>query len=259
MKVFLSALENGGYTEYIDKHVEHYHYNLMSYYYLEEGYANRIKEKSKMVVIDSGAHSFQTGTVVDFEEFTKEYADFIQRFDCDKVLGYFEMDIDPAGIPMERVLKLRKILTDVSDKIIPVWHKGRGIQDFKDMVNNPIHKDKIVAITGWRNLDIKDEDLIKFFSYAHKRGVKVFCLAMTRTKILEQVPFDYVDSSSWKHSSIYGKVGKNIVSREFSKENGPEVALQGYLEGMRFQEYWEKYWTPWRIKSEEKIRKKLGE
>ena len=50
-----------------------------------------------------------------------------------------------------------------------------------------------------------------FLKYAKKYDCKVHCLGMTRKKILDTVPFDFVDSSSWKQASIYGRIGKRKV------------------------------------------------
>lgn len=247
--VFLSALEVMGKSsvEYILKRVGgQFNYNLCSYYYLTKQLDTFevIKKNSKKMMIDSGAHSFQKGVKVNWEEYTRDYADWIEQNDEDKILGYFEMDIDPAGYSYDLVLKLRKILLSKSNKIIPVWHKGRGISDFYDMCNNPIHKDKIIAITGFKNQDIKDSDYIKFVNYAHKRGVKVHCLGMTRENVMDKVPFDYVDSSSWKMNAIFGKYkGKKVPkSMKLNKGNLIESYAGNYEQGMKMQG---KYFMKW--------------
>lgn len=140
MKIFLSALENqrdakcnGGKQIaqlLIDKNVKML-WNLMSYYYARKvpDLAVLIRDNSENIMIDSGAHSFQKGTKVDWVKYTYEYAEFIQKFDRPNVIGYFEMDVDNI-IGYEKVLQLRAILENVSGKIIPVWHKNRGIEDF---------------------------------------------------------------------------------------------------------------------------------
>lgn len=152
------------------------------------------------------------------------------------------MDIDPAGHSYDFVKKLRKTLTNASNKIIPVWHKNRGIKDFKDMCKNPIHKDRIIAITGFKDQDIKDNQYINFVKYAHLHGCKVHCLGMTRRKILDKVPFDYVDSSSWKQQGIFGKVGNEKVSKQYSKNNSSQIFLRNYAKGMKMQEEYEFKW-----------------
>lgn len=218
-------------------------WNLMSYYYIKSNpqLAEFIRDHSEEVLIDSGAHSFQKGKKVDWVEFTKNYAEFIKQYDRPNVVGYFEMDVDNI-LGYERVLELRKILENVSDKIIPVWHKNRGVQGFKDMCRE--YAGKIVAITGFKNEEIRDEQYMMFLKYAKKYNCKVHCLGMTRKKILDTVPFDYVDSSSWKQSGIYGRIdGKGKVTREFSKVKREVVFKENYLYGMNMQKH---YYQKWR-------------
>ena len=131
MKIFLSALENGSTCYDSGKPLAHYFvesgipmkWNLMSYYYVKGNpeLAEYIRDHSELVMIDSGAHSFQKGKKVDWVEYTKQYAEFIRKYDRPNVVGYFEMDVDGV-IGYEKVLQLRKILENASDKIIPVWH-----------------------------------------------------------------------------------------------------------------------------------------
>ena len=240
MKVFLSALEASPEFYYINSKIDNYKYNLMSFYYIKkEEIFKEIINKSELILIDSGAHSFQKGKKVDWVEYTKKYANWIKENDCDKILGYFEMDVDNI-IGYDNVLELRKVLESVTDKIIPVWHKNRGIEEFKKMCRD--YQGKIIAITGFKNEDIQDHQYIMFLKYAKKYNCKVHCLGMTRKKILDVVPFDFVDSSSWKQQAIYGRVGKNKVTREYSKANRENVMLHCYLNGMKMQEDYYKKW-----------------
>lgn len=208
MKIFLSAIDKWTLGELKRTHSEIL-WNLLSYYQIRGKGAEKEKlfldtlQASKAMLIDSGAHSFQKGKKVDWEAYTREYAAWIQKHDCPKILGYFEMDVDNI-IGYDRVLQLRRILTAVSDKIIPVWHKNRGIEDFKAMCRE--YRGRIVAITGFQDEDIKDSQYNLFVKYAHDHGCKIHGLGMTRTKILDKVPFDFTDSASWKLSTAYGKV-----------------------------------------------------
>lgn len=242
MKVFLSALENRKNT--ID--IFPMFYNLMSYYYISKTDKNYIKDiinNSKLILIDSGAHSFQKGKKVNWEEYTNKYAQWIKENDCDKIIGYFEMDIDPAGYSYDFVLKLRSILENVSDKIIPVWHKNRGIQDYIEMCKK--YSGKIIAITGFKNEDISDEQYIKFLKVAWKYNCKVHCLGMTRKKVLDKVPFDYVDSSSWVHEVAFGNTFKNKKTKrekDMSKEKIKSLYRLAYLKGMEMQKHYENKW-----------------
>jgi len=233
MKIFLSGLEASPEFEYINQKIDKYLYNLMSYYYIKgKDYFKEILRKSEEVMIDSGAHSFQKGKKVKWYEYTESYAEWIKKHDCDKILGYFEMDIDKV-IGYEEVLKLRKILLKATHKIIPVWHKNRGIEDFIDMCKN--YEFDIVAISGFRNEDIVDSQFQRFVNIAHKYGKKIHGLGMTRKKILDRVNFDYVDSSSWKQQAIFGRIGNRKVNRKFSKENRKHVMYISYLEWMEIQ------------------------
>lgn len=193
MKVFLSGLEASGEFEDINRIIPSYKYVLCSFYYLKQDVFKKILDKSELMIIDSGAHSFQKGKKVDWEDYTRRYAQWIKENDCSKIVGYFEMDVDNI-IGYEKVKQLRSILDNVSDKIIPVWHKNRGIQDFMDMCDR--YKGKVIAITGFKNEDIKDDQYMMFLKYAKQKGCRVHCLGMTRKKILDSVPFDFADSSS---------------------------------------------------------------
>lgn len=248
MKIFLSALENGAscvdktpLCHYVVKKIGKMKWNLISYYYIKnrEDIAEFIRDNSEEILVDSGAHSFQKGTKVDWDKYTQDYANFIKRFDRDNVVGYFEMDVDNI-IGYDKVLELRKVLKLVSDKIIPVWHKNRGLDEYKKMCKE--YAGRIVAITGFKNEDIKDEQYLMFLKYAKKYNCKVHCLGMTRKKILDEVPFDYVDSSSWKQASIYGRIGNRKVTQEFSKQSREVVFFENYKEAMKMQGYYKKKW-----------------
>lgn len=245
MKIFLSSVEGGAPLEALDEIMQEKKllYNLMSYYYIQNKNYDRaikIRDNSELIIIDSGAHSFQFGKKVDWIEYTKQYAKFIKQFDKPNVVGYFEMDIENI-IGYDNVLELRKILEAVSNKIIPVWHPDRGIKDYLEMCKK--YHDKVIAIGGFRGTDIKDEQFIMFLKYAKKYNCKVHCLGMTRKKVLDKVPFDYVDSSTWLQQVNYGNVffGKG----KFAKAKGTEKKEQykfNYLQGMKMQEHYYNKW-----------------
>lgn len=240
MKIFLSGLEAGGEFWDIDRCFKSYKWMLLSFYYLKQDIFEQIRDKSELILIDSGAHSFQKGKAVDWVKYTEQYAEWIQKNDCKKIVGYFEMDVDNI-IGYDKVLELRKILESVSDKIIPVWHKNRGIDEYKKMCHD--YAEKIIAVTGFKNADIKDEQYPMFLKYAKKYNCKVHCLGMTRKKMLNKVPFDYADSSSWKQQAIYGRVGEKKVSKEFSKQKRWAVMVASLRNAMDMQSY---YYEKWR-------------
>lgn len=240
MKIFLSAIE--GQKEIPQIFAGKMKWNLMSYYAIRKNtaLAEYIRDNSEEILIDSGAHSFQKGKKVDWVKYTQEFADFIKKYDRPNVIGYFEMDVDNI-IGYEKVLELRKILENVSDKIIPVWHYNRGIDDYIQMCKD--YAGKIIAITGFRGAEIRDDQYLMFVKVAKKYGCKVHCLGMTRTDVLDKVPFDYVDSSSWLQNGVYGNiVGKGKVSLDYSKKNRNIIFLENYKAGMKMQEHYYEKW-----------------
>lgn len=239
MKIFLSGIEASGEFSFINSSIPKYKYMLCSFYYLKDDIFQEVLEKSELMLIDSGAHSFQKGKKVDWVAYTKEYAEWIKKVDCDKILGYFEMDVDNI-IGYEKVLELRKILEAASDKIIPVWHKNRGIDDFKAMCEK--YAGKIIAITGFKNEDIKDEQYLMFLKYAKKFNCKVHCLGMTRKKVIDKVPFDFVDSSSWKQHARFGKIGNRKVTKDFSSKHRDVVFAESLKYWFNIVDYYERKW-----------------
>lgn len=250
MKVFLSAIENAqasgknakAVAELLVKKNIKMKYNLMSFYYIKNKLelAKFIRNNTELIMIDSGAHSFQKGKKVDWDKYTEQYAQFIKIFDKPNVVGYFEMDVDNI-IGYDKVLELRKKLEKVSNKIIPVWHKNRGIEEYKKMCKE--YANRVIAITGFKNEDIKDEQYLMFLKYAKKYNCKVHCLGMTRKKVLDKVPFDYVDSSSWVQSTVFGRIdGKGKVTKEMSRNNRETVFIENYKTAKKMQDYYYNKW-----------------
>lgn len=255
MHIFLSALEGAfqpksrGGRAIADILIERgisMKYNLVSYYALDKDkrrrdLAYRIRDNSEEMMVDSGAHSFQKGKKVAWDEYTERYAEFIRTFDRPNVIGFFEMDVDKViGLP--KVAELRRRLERVTDKIIPVWHRGRGIADFKEMCES--HKGRVVAVTGFANEDIKDDQYMMFLAYARKCRCRVHCLGMTRKKVLDKVPFDYTDSSTWVQRVLYGWVeNQNIrATREFCKGFRDVLYIESYMKARREQIHYEEKW-----------------
>lgn len=239
MKIYLSAVEQHFYPYMqVIKEKGNTLWNLISYYYADIQKAETIRKTSKSVLIDSGAHTLQKIKKVDFEEYTERYASFIKQFDDEKCVGYFEMDVDNI-IGYKNVLELRKKLEKVSNKIIPVWHRNRGVEEYKRMCQE--YAGKWISITGFKNEDIKDEQYLMFLKYAKKFGCKVHCLGMTRKQVLDKVPFDSVDSSSWVQQAVRGKV-KGVQTPK-GYRNYDYMMKENYKEFMELQEY---YYLKWR-------------
>lgn len=211
-------------------------YNLISFYYARRNLdkAQYIRDNSELIYVDSGAHSFQKGIKVKWDKYIKDYCEFIKMFDRPNVLGFFELDIDKI-IGLDKVLEIRKQLLNVNHKIIPVWHKNRGIEDYKKMCQE--YSGKIVAISGFKNEDIRDEDFPYFVSVAKKYGTKIHCLGMGREKIMKQNNFYSVDCASWVNPLFYARYkGKKIDSTWMkSARNREKLEMNLYIDGMKIQ------------------------
>lgn len=249
----MSGLENGGgrcVIDHFEKEEKRIAFGLVSYYYIQkhsDGFKQfkRVEALCDYILVDSGAHTFQlkdTGT--NYEEYTQQYADFIRKVDCDKILGFFEMDVDKE-IGYKRVYAMRKQLEKASPKIIPVWHKGRGIEEFKRMCKET--PSEIVAITGFRNEDIKDNQYGAFVKYAWSQGKKIHCLGMTRKKVLDKVPFDFVDSSSWVQTGKYGGLAKfsngslkKIITKRLY--TSAQLHVFNFIEYQKMVKYYNRKW-----------------
>lgn len=217
MKIFLAASESNCILDYIESHPSMTVYNhLFSYYYTRnksvlERYI-KLNKRFNNILIDSGAHTFHTAKNIDFKAYTEEYASFIRATDKPNVVGYFEMDIDNR-IGYNRVKKLRSILEDSTDKIIPVWHKNRGFNNFERMCEEYNY----VSISCLPIEGIPTKDLKVFVDVAHENNCRIHGLGGTRMNILDSIPFDSVDSASWLFSSVYGrfrgrKLARNSIS-----------------------------------------------
>ena len=185
---------------------------LQSFYYCDEFTEKMIIPNSKRFMLDSGAFTFfSSGGSVNWGEYIKRYANFINR---NKVDLFFELDIDKL-IGYQKVLYYRKILEDLTGKpVIPVWHKSRGQDEFIRMCE----KYKYVSIGGIVSKEISTKEY-RFFPYfintAHKHGAKIHGLGFTNLQGLTQYHFDSVDSTSWVGGNRFGRVykfnGKTMV------------------------------------------------
>lgn len=226
------------------------YYHLWSYYYLQNKdqikVFNQIMDMSENMLIDSGAFSIRMAgklknkeIIQEYDKYTKKYCDFIQEHDNNKILGYCEMDIENVT-GYDYVLELRKELEEVSDKIIPVWHKERGIHDFKEMCQNYNY----VAISN-SQYDIKKTQTKLFVDYAHRQGAKIHGLGLANKTVLMNIPFDSCDAINWLMPTMYGSHNGKKLDREYSKNNHNKVLLLGYLterkKQIMYRNRWKKY------------------
>lgn len=230
----------GGFSKAI---INHRPYILESFYYTDED-TERLLPYFGDFLLDSGAFTFMQGNhsgKINWEEYIERYADFINR---NRIEKFFELDIDSV-VGYKKVLEYRKKLEQLTSKpCIPVWHKSRGIQDFKKTCDEYGY----VAIGGIVSGEIKSDEYGKFpalIKEAHKRGAKIHGLGFTALNWLKVCHFDSVDSTAWttgnRFGFIYKFTGKTMIKIDAPKGkrlgDSRRVALINYTEWIKFQKY----------------------
>lgn len=195
-------------------------------------------------LLDSGAFSYMNGAKVTLEQLDKYIDRYINFIIANKIKYFFEIDVDNI-FGLESVERWRrKIENAVGYQSIPVWHKGRGVEYWKQMCETYSY----VAIGGLVfHVKKQEHDLIRrLVDYAYYKGVKVHGLGFTRTKELSKYKFYSVDSASWVisatrgqqiHFFADGKIRQRELVKSGRKTNLPKLAAHNMEEWVKFQKY----------------------
>lgn len=215
MKLCLACMEMS-YNSLKKMPYEYIEYGLVSYLYLKdnEDKLNLILQKCKKLLVDSGAHTFQHGdSKTDLDVFLDKYCKFVEKnYNNPKIEGFFELDVDNV-IGYNKVMEYRNKLEQITNKIIPVWHNNRGVNDYIDMCKK--YSNRRIAITGFNNNDIKDSQYNLFINEAHKYGCKIHILGCTRFNLIKTLNLgvdDSFDSSSYRQDAIFGNI--NLINKD---------------------------------------------
>lgn len=244
MRVFLAGVES---VEKENIGIILGRYNLISYYSINNS-CKQIIEKSKDFLLDSGAFSFlskQKGNI-DWDRYIEKYADFINQ---NNVNNFFELDIDPI-VGYQKVIEYRKELERLTGKkCIPVWHKSRGIEDYRKTCSEY----KYIAIGGIVTKEIKSDEyglFLPLLKEAHRQGTKVHGLGFTSTKELKRIPFDSVDSTNWSFGR-YGHYWEFTKTNDMIMHHRPEGKICGNRKGLQAHNLRE--WTKFQDYAERKL------
>jgi hypothetical protein len=221
---------------------QHKPYILESFYYVDAD-TERLLPYFGDFLLDSGAFTFMQNSKAhcNWDEYIERYAAFINK---NKVAKFFELDIDSV-VGYGKVKEYRQKLERLTNRqCIPVWHKSRGIDEYKRMCDEYGY----VAIGGIVSKEITKEQYTAFpalIKEAHQRGAKVHGLGFTALDWLTKCPFDSVDSTAWTTGNRFGFVyqfnGKTMIKHDcpHGKRLGDsrKVALINYCEWIKFQKY----------------------
>lgn len=217
-------------------------YILESYYYIKDFQIPLIKS-ADLFLLDSGAFTFMNTVKgkVDWNSYIEKYINFINKYD---VKYFFELDIDSI-VGYEEVKLIRKrIESQTGKKSIPVWHKSRGIEEFKTLVKEYDY----IAIGGFAIGHIKSYEyptIKRMVRYAYEHGVKVHGLGFTPQNIMDY-DFYSCDSSSWTTCRRFGKMyrftGDRIVcdnpkGKGTKRDKQPEIERLVLKEWIKYQKY----------------------
>lgn len=237
MKTFLAG--TGVKEEVLENHKVDY--ILESFYSIKKWQIPYIKE-CKMFLLDSGAFTFMNSNKgkVDFNQYLRDYINFINKYD---VKYFFELDIDSI-VGYEKVKEMRAVLEKgTGKKCIPVWHKSRGLEEWRRMTKEYDY----VAIGGIVTKEIRPKEY-KYFSpllnIAKENGCKVHGLGFTSLKELKRYHFYSVDSTTWLSGARFGTLFmfqdgtlKRIRHKNRRIRNGMESDHHNVEEWLKFQKY----------------------
>lgn len=243
MKVFLAGTDLlKAYPEELKKS----EYQLASFFSIQDWmlpYLNGCKEW----LLDSGAFSFMNGKKgVDFSLYLERYAEFINQ---NQVRHFFELDLDSV-IGQEKTYALTKKLEFLTNRqCIPVWHKSRGIDEWKRMCKEYPY----VAIGGIVSKEIMPYQYGAFapmIQEAHRNGAKVHGLGFTSTSYFRQIRFDTVDSTTWNVGGKFGNIcvfdERSLMKQRIQKKgwrctDQKKLMIHNWNEWVKFQRYAEKH------------------
>lgn len=245
MKVFLAATSS---RESMGKELLEIPYILESFYSINNKKTlERVKKHNKeKFLLDSGAFTFMNNFKgkVNFNEYLEKYINFINEYN---VKYFFELDIDSV-VGYEKVKELRKKLEiNTQKKCIPVWHKSRGLEEWKKLTKEYDY----VAIGGIVIKEIKPADykyFIPLLKIAKENNCKVHGLGFTNTSKLHKYNFYSVDSTNWLSGGRFGQLhifnGKYMESKSFKNKRAKDykkIDSHNLREWIKFQNYADKY------------------
>lgn len=199
-------------------------------------------------LVDSGAFSFMSGKTCDktsLRDYQRKYINYIKSR---KINLFFELDVDTI-FGLDFVHELRKDLeSETGKKCIPVWHKSRGVEYWKWMVDNYDY----IAIGGLVFHVKKQEYALirKMVAYARAKGVKVHGLGYTKKDVLSYA-FYSIDSTSYLASAVRGgnlqffdgKYMKTYHLVSSKKKDLNAIKRNNIKEWIKFQHYLDS--KPW--------------
>lgn len=240
MKLYLAGIQ-GKAKDFVIKN--NLPYILESFFYIKDQgeWITKLRPFFKNFLLDSGAFTYLNGAKanVNWDLYIEEYANFINKHNIDL---FIELDIDSV-VGIKEVERLRNKLENLTGKkSIPVWHKSRGLEYWKDMCKNYDY----VAIGGIVTQEIKRNEYDFFYpllKIAYQNKCKVHGLGFTNLEGLKKYKFYSVDSTAWVYGNrggyLYKFNGESIIkiAPKGLRLKAREAAIHNFSEWLKFSEY----------------------
>lgn len=247
MKIFLNG-EDPPFDEFAL--MKHKPSILESYFYIQKkgDFFRHHPEHFDSFMLDSGAFTFmkqEKDPRVDWNRYADGYAEYIKAV---RPNLYLELDLDSL-MPLKDVRKLRSRIEARSGKqSIPVWHRSRGLDNWKGIVKDYSY----VAIGGIVTGEIKKNEFSifpKLIDIAREQGCRVHGLGFTSKRLLPLIKFDSVDSTTWVSGNqggfifkFNGKEMTQILPGEGQKLKGRMAAINNFHEWVKYAKYAEQHY-----------------
>lgn len=217
---------------------------LESFYYIDSTITKFIPYFDNFL-LDSGAFTFMSSNKhkIDWYEYINKYADYIKE---NNIKYFFELDIDVI-VGYEKVKEYTKYLEEkVGRKCIPVWHKNRGLEEWKRLTKEYSY----VAIGGIVTKEITKKEY-KYFpqllKIAKENDCNVHGLGFTNLDDLKKYHFYSVDSTAWTTGNRFGIIYK-FKNNTLVKQKKPvgmrvkakKTAINNFMEWIKFINYADK-------------------
>jgi hypothetical protein len=184
-------------------------------------------------MLDSGAFSaWRLGTEIDLDK----YMSFIDKNET-RLDRYVALDVipgqpgrmptqDEAKTATERTMSNLSRMLDRGFRPMPVYHQGEPVAILEDYVRRGFDVIGLGATASRGRPELVDWLIPLFHRFPNQR---FHGLAMTQRRVLEWLPFDSVDSTSWLNFAKYGLKGNEYLlknkSAAFYRRLGVETIL----------------------------------
>jgi hypothetical protein len=221
-------------------------YLLESFFYRKHCEDTLKIVRTENFLLDSGAFSFMSGKEIpkeQMEKFVVKYIEFINQYD---IKNFIEVDVDSI-YGLAQVEKWRELIeSETGKRAIPVWHRWRGIEYWKEMVRTYKYVAMGSQVQKVFNISQQDyENIKKMVLYAYSKGVKVHGLGFTKTRELADYKYYSVDSSSWNTTAFLGNNiqtfnGSFMVQKKIktaNKVDQKKLGTHNFIEWCKYQKY----------------------